>query len=161
MKLQFNFDKINVGANNKIPTIEIKINNTTLYTGVVVESLEVVTDSLPTNKLEILFLNKEDSDTVCDKLGKITSDMNFNLCRLIIDDNDLEELIWQGYYVTDQNQTHPSCLFFGPRGKFELIFEHPILRWILKTRNEKNHNDPNWEEDYNYYINACKILNNM
>lgn len=162
MQLTFNFEKINLGPNNKRPEIKITINNATIYVGVVKDSIMLdQISSLDNNQLEIAFLNKEHSDTVCNQTGDIIDDMNFSLSKIIIDDNDLEELIWQGQYCSLNNDVYPSCLFFGPPGRFDLLFEYPILRWILKVRNDLNHNDPNWEEDYNYYTTACKILNNL
>lgn len=162
MQLTFNFEKINLGPNNKRPEIKITINNATIYVGVVKDSITLdQISSLDNNQLEIAFLNKEHSDTVCNQSGDIIDDMNFSLSKIIIDDNDLEELIWQGQYCSSNNDVYPSCLFFGPPGRFDLLFEYPILRWILKVRNNLNHNDPNWEEDYNYYTAACKILNSL
>jgi hypothetical protein len=160
MKLHFKFDQINFGPGNKEPMIDLKLNNHSLYQGPVLAQLDVETDAGEKNCLQIMFTNKEHSDTVCDSAGKIVNDMNFNLTKIVIDDHDLEELIWQGKYVSDKNE-YPSCLFFGPAGQFVLNFDYPVLRWILKTRHDINQQDLNWEEDYNYYVNACKILNNL
>ncbi len=160
MKLHFKFDQINPGPGNKVPVIDLRLNDRSLYQGPVVPELNCVADPDEHNCLEILFTNKQDSDTVCDSAGNIIGDMNFNLAKIIIDDNDLEELIWQGTYVANDKE-YPSCLFFGPLGRFVLKFDHPILKWILKTRHDINQADPNWEEDYNYYVNACKTLSNL
>lgn len=162
MQLTFNFENINLGPNNKLPEIKITINSATIYVGAVTENITLdQISTLDNNLLEIVFLNKEHSDTVCNQSGDIINDMNFSLTKIIIDNNDLEELIWQGQYCSLNNDVYPSCLFFGPPGRFKLLFDYPILRWILKVRNELNQNDPNWEEDYNYYITACKILNSL
>ena len=161
MKLQFVFENINTGPNNKVPEIEIKLNSKSLYLGHVQELIHAEDLGQDSNLLEIAFLNKQFSDTKCDEHNNIVEDMNFSLQRIVIDNYDLEELIWQGQYVTPNNQTYSACLFFGPVGQFELRFDSPILKWILKSRHEKQQNDPNWEEDYNYYVNACILLNSL
>lgn len=160
MKLHFEFDHINFGPNHRTPVIDIKLNHQTLYHGPVVCELDLHCANNHTNCLEIFFVNKDFSDTACDANGTIVADMNFCLEKIVIDDTDFEELIWQSTYVCE-DQTLNGCLFFGPKGRFVIDFEYPLLRWILKTRNSINGLDPNWEEDYNYYVNACKILNNL
>lgn len=161
MKLHFEFENINLGPNHKFPEIAINVNSELLYKGLVQEHINLNAQNQSVNQVEIIFLNKQNLDTECDSNGGIVSDMNFSIRRIVIDDYDLEELIWQGQYRAHDNQIYPGCLFFGPAGQFELEFENPVLKWILKTRHEKNQNDPNWEEDYNYYITACKILSNL
>jgi hypothetical protein len=160
MKLHFEFDNINCGPNNRVPVIDLRLNQQTLYYGPVVCELDLNSVDDPTSCLEIVFVNKDPSDTVCDTNGTITSDMNFCLKKIVIDNIDFEELIWQSKYVCE-DQTYNGCLFFGPKGRFVIDFEYPVLRWMLKTRHSINGLDPNWEEDYNYYVNACKILNNL
>ena len=85
---------------------------------------------------------------------------NFELENITLDNHDIQDLIWKGQYVSKDNVI-PSCLFFGPRGYFELHFEYPILKWILKTNHEDHNDDPTWEQDYNYYIEACQLLNKI
>lgn len=160
MKLHFEFDNINLGPQNRQPMIDLRLNNCSLYQGPVIAQLDLESVPNQTNCLEIFFVNKTPADTACDAVGNIVSDMNFCLSRIVIDDNNFEELIWQGKYVCDHAEL-ASCLFFGPQGKFVIDFEYPVLKWILKTRNTINGQDPNWEEDYNYYMNACKILTNL
>jgi hypothetical protein len=108
-------------------------------------------------QLVIEHWDKLPSDTIVQD-GKIIRDRSFELEKIVIDEYDIEELIWNSEFLADNGQTYPSCLFFGPPGKFVLNFYNPVLYWILKTRHEKNNNDPTWEEDYNYYQQACKIL---
>ena len=85
-------------------------------------------------------------------------DRSFELEQCIIDDYDLQELIWQSCFISTDGEIYESCLYFGPNGEFQLEFESPILRWILRTRHEKNNNDPTWEEDFEYYQQACNRL---
>ena len=110
--------------------------------------------------MKIFFDNKEDSDTKLDHENKIVADLNFELEQIIIDGHDIKNLIWNSEYVA-KGEKIPSCLFFGPKGHFEFKFDMPILKWILKSNHEKHNNDPNWEEDYNYYTEAWKLLSQI
>ena len=92
-----------------------------------------------------------------DDLGKIINDMNFEISKIIVDNIDFEDLIWNSTYVF-KDQIIEKCLFFGPNGKFIINWKMPVLKWFLETQHQLKNNDPNWEEDYEYYIEACKIL---
>jgi hypothetical protein len=153
MKLKLRFKNI-VDA----PKCKILIGNSELYSGPVLENYEYDHD-LATGpcSLVIEHWDKLPTDTIVHD-NKIVRDRSFELDQIIIDDYDLEELIWNSEFLANDGQRYSSCLFFGPNGKFILDFHNPVLYWILKTRHEKNNNDPNWEEDYNYYQQACKIL---
>lgn len=140
------------------PTCDVLINNKILYSGVVKEKIDIQTDILGNIDLSIKFTNKTSSDTKVDINGKIVSDKNFELVQIIIDDYNIEELIWNSQYISDNGDVYKSCLFFGPPGKFTILLENPILPWILRTRHEQNGSDPTWEEDYLYYKTACKLL---
>ena len=159
MNIILNFDSINLGSNNKIPEIAVTVNGVTLYTGIVESIINFDTDADGEVILRIEYINKLGTDTVVDSNGAIVTDMNFTLASITVDSIAFEELIWNSVYVAEDN-TYPNCLFFGPAGYFEIKFTVPVLAWLLKTRNDKNNNDPNWEEDYNYYVKACKILAN-
>ena len=74
-----------------------------------------------------------------------------------MDGIDLKHLIWESRYIS-QDDIIESCLFFGPKGHWEINFDSPILKWILRTNNDKNKNDPDWEEGYKYYEEACLKL---
>jgi hypothetical protein len=93
--------------------------------------------------------------------GVIIADKNFTLKKVVIDEYDIEELIWTSIFVDVNNNLIPSCLFFGPNGTFTLEFGEPVLKWILKSRQEKNNNDPSWEEDYNYFVQACRLVEDL
>ena len=129
-----------------------------LYSGIVLPSFEY-NHSFVEGQYQLIIehWDKLPTDTIV-KDGKIIRDRSFELDKIVIDGYDLEELIWASKFLAEDGQIYPSCLFFGPNGQFKLDFYNPVLYWILKTRHEKNNNDPNWEEDYNYYQQACKIL---
>lgn len=140
------------------PQCRIFVNTQEVAAGLVQSHYSInaeVNDGIAT--LIIEHCNKRPEDTVV-KNGIIVRDRSFELDRIEIDGYDLEELKWDSEFHATDGAVYPSCLFFGPNGKFILNFESPALRWILKMRHEKNNNDPHWEEDYNYYTQACRLL---
>jgi len=143
------------------PKCKILVNDLELYSGPVLSDFEY---NYPHTDGKCLLViehwDKLPSDTIVQD-GRIVRDRSFELDKIVIDEYDIEELIWNSEFLAQDGQTYPSCLFFGPTGKFILNFYNPVLHWVLKTRHEKNNNDPNWEEDYNYYQQACKILKQM
>ena len=153
MKLKLKFKSI-IDA----PKCKILVNDIELYSGPVLPDFEYkCTDTDGQCQLVIEHWDKLPSDTIVQH-GKIVRDRSFELEKIIIDEYDIEELVWNSEFLAKDGQTYPSCLFFGPPGKFILNFYNPVLYWILKIRHEKNNNDPTWEEDYNYFQQACKIL---
>jgi len=151
-RFEFYFKNINnIGA--KIPQIEIRLNDSTIYTGQVKNQIVTEAMTMGQNKLEIAFVNKVNRDTIVNAHGDIVKDLNFELDRVVIDHRDIEHLIWDSHYRHAGGKID-GCLFFGPLGSFILEFETPVLKWMLKTNHEKNNNDPEWEEDYNYYTEA-------
>jgi len=153
MKLQIIFKNI-VDS----PKCKITVANQELYSGLVNNeyNYDIELDEGPCS-LVIEHWDKLPSDTVVAD-GKIVKDRSFELESIVIDDYNLEELIWESKFFAENGNVYPSCLFFGPNGKFIIDLYNPVLYWILKTRHEKNNNDPDWEEDYNYYQQACRIL---
>ena len=162
--IELRFKNINI-VNNKQPLVRVVINDVELLHESVKTKMitPLVINNQPVqekNILKIYFDNKEDSDTKLDYENKIVEDLNFELEKIIIDGHDVKELIWNSEYVT-KTEKISSCLFFGPKGHFEFKFDMPILKWILKSNHEKHKNDPNWEEDYNYYTEAWKLLSQI
>jgi hypothetical protein len=153
MNLTLHFKNINCD-----PDCSVVINGQVLYAGPVTETINVKYQTLGTVNLSIRFTNKLPGDTVVDTNGTIIKDKNFELEKLVVDDYEFDELIWDSQYRADHGDVYSSCLFFGPPGEFLITFSNPILPWLLKTKHNKYNNDPNWEEDYNYYTQACKLL---
>lgn len=153
MKLYLEFDHI-----VDDPMCNIVVNDQQLYSGAVQPiydfELDVVDGDI---SLCIEHWDKRPEDTVVEN-GKIVCDRSFELKQIKVDNYDLEELIWQSEFRAADGAVYKSCLFFGPNGCFVLNFTKPVLGWILKTRHTLNNNDPTWEQDYHYYIQACKIL---
>ena len=153
MKLQLKFKNI-----IDTPMCVIRVNDQELYRGTVPDQYSKEFDFYDIDAiLMIEHIDKNPQDTIV-KDGIIIRDRSFELDQIIIDGYDLEELKWASEFRAQDGAVYTSCLFFGPNGKFVLKFSNPVLHWILKTRHEKNNNDPHWEEDYNYYQQACKIL---
>ena len=156
LTLKFN----NIVDVNGLPKIKISINGELLENCVVSESIDISMTDSDLVRLKIEHHGKNpNTDTIVED-GTIVKDRSFELDSIIVDGYDLEELKWQSQFVTEQGETLDKCLFFGPNGTWTIDFERPVLRWILKTRHELNDNDPTWEEDYNSYVSACKLLSN-
>lgn len=159
IKLKFK----NINSCNGVPELKISVNGIQVYDNLVQPEIEF--EQLVSAKdimLVIEHYNKNpDTDTLVDNNFRIVKDKNCELDSIIIDEYDIEELKWQSYYLTCENEKLEGCLFFGKNGKFYLNVSQPILKWILRTRNEILNNDPDWEQDYESYISACKLLNKL
>ena len=153
MKLHLEFTNI-----VDLPKCKIFVNDQELYSGNVCPSydFDIAIAEGPAS-IRIVHWDNTPQDTIVEN-GIIIHDRSFELVKLVIDDYDLEELIWLSEFRATDGTIYPSCLFFGPNGDFVLESTLPVLPWILGTRHATNNNDPDWEQDYNYYITACKIL---
>ena len=154
------FFKNITSVNGKIPRCRIELNGRGIFAGQVENKITLTAKAKEKNKIRIHFDNKESKDTVVDENGKIKEDLSFELQKLKIDGKDIKHLIWQSKYVTGNTEIE-SCLFFGPKGFFEFAFEMPILKWFLKTNHNINNNDPDWEQDYNFYNEAWQKLSKI
>ena len=156
MRLRLEFSNI---VDN--PCCLVSVNQQQLYKGNVRSELVLFSaDTIGSVELKITHFDKKPEDTVVVD-GEIVQDRSFTLEKIIVDDYNFQELIWESEFRADNNEVYPSCLFFGPNGDFIINFQLPILPWILKTRHQKNNNDPNWEQDYNYYAQACQLLSEI
>ena len=159
VNFEFKFKNINP-VNNKYPICRIELNSNDIFSGKVEQRIVLDADTQENNVLRIFFENKGNKDTILDDNNQIKQDLNFELEKLTIDGIDLQHLIWESRYVA-KDSVIDSCLFFGPKGFWELKFDIPVLKWFLKTNHNKNNNDPTWEEDYKYYKESCQILNKI
>ena len=159
VEFEFKFKNIN-SVNNKYPICRIEFNDADIFSGKVEQRIVLNADTQENNVLRIFFENKRGKDTILDDNNQIKQDLNFELEKLTIDGIDLQHLIWESRYVA-KDSVIDSCLFFGPKGFWELKFDAPVLKWFLKTNHDKNNNDPTWEEDYKYYKESCQILNKI
>jgi hypothetical protein len=156
MKLQLQFKNI-----IDEPCCTIRVNDQILFSGITQsEHVFDVNVALGQCQLTIQHWDKLPEHTKVEH-GVIVRDRSFELERCVLDGYDLQELIWNSQFVADDGQIYESCLFFGPNGEFQLNFENPPLRWILHSRHKRNNNDPHWEEDFEYYQQACKRLQLM
>jgi hypothetical protein len=156
MKIQLQFKNI-----VDEPRCTIRINSHILFSGIV-QPQHVFDADVPQGAccLTIKHWDKLPEHTIVEQ-GVIVRDRSFELERCVLDDYDLQELIWSSRFVAVGGEIYESCLYFGPNGEFQLDFENPPLRWILRTRHKRNNNDPHWEEDFDYYQQACKRLQLM
>jgi len=156
MKLKLEFDNI-----VDRPCCSVTVNQQQLYRGEVRPELTLFSKDLTDRvELKITHYDKKPEETVVVD-GKIVQDRSFTLEKIIVDNYSFDELIWESKFYADTGEVYPSCLFFGPNGNFVIDFQLPVLPWILKTRHQKNNNDPNWEQDYNYYEQACQLLSQI
>lgn len=154
MNIQIKFKNI-----NRNPKCRIFLNKTKLYEGIVNEHYNFdVNDDSYNVELEIEHFDKFPNETIVNDNGEIIDDRSFELESLIIDDQNFEELIWESKFVDDHGNIYNSCLFFGPNGKFVIEFTQPVLRWMLEFRYKRDGGDPLWEENFNLYYKAWKLL---
>lgn len=160
MKLELNFKNIN--SCNGVPLLKISVNQQVCWDNPVQEkiSLEYAIDVERIN-LTVEHYGKNNLTDTISHNGLITQDKNCELDSIVVDGYNLAELKWRSYYQTQDGERLDQCLFFGKNGCWHLTFDLPILRWILKTQHETKNNDPHWEEDYENYIQACKLINNL
>lgn len=150
----------NIQDCNGLPLIRIHINDAVVFENPVCPLITVQCHPVSNQiKLRIEHYGKDPvADTVVDN-GVIVQDRSCELDSIEVDDYDLQELKWHSAYHCEDGTVLDKCLFFGKPGTWRIEFELPVLKWILKTRHEINHNDPGWQEDYESYVRACKLLN--
>lgn len=151
----------NINSVQGVPVLNIAINNQKVWSGNVQPEICVTHPAEGNISLSINHVDKDPSKHCIVENGQIIADRNCELDQVIVDGYNIEELKWLSCYVTEDNEVIDKCLFFGKNGTWAIEFELPILRWILKTRHELLNNDPNWEQDYESYIAACRLLNNL
>ena len=150
----------NIQHCNGLPLIRIYINDAVVFENEVCPLIMLQCHPVDNQiKLRIEHYGKNPVvDTVVVD-GVIAQDRSCELDTIEIDDYNLQELKWHSAYHCEDGTVLDKCLFFGKPGTWHMAFELPVLRWILKTRHEINHNDPNWQQDYESYVIACRLLN--
>ena len=150
----------NIQDCNGLPNIRISINDAVVFENPVCALISVLCHPVDNKiNLSIEHYGKNPvTDTVVEN-GVIAQDRSCELDAIEVDGYDLEELKWLSAYHCDDGTVLDKCLFFGKNGTWRIEFELPVLRWILRTRHEINHNDPDWAEDYESYVRACRLLN--
>jgi hypothetical protein len=150
----------NIQLCNGLPNIRIVINDAVVFENTVCPLITV--QCHPVDNKITLRIEHYGKDPVVDTVvehGVIVQDRSCELDTIEVDGYDLEELRWHSAYHCDDGTVLDKCLFFGKPGTWHMSFDLPVLRWILKTRHEINNNDPDWQEDYESYISACRLLN--
>jgi len=150
----------NIQHCNGLPLIRIQINDAVVFENEVCPLITVQCHPVDNQiKLRIEHYGKDTSkDTVVEN-GVIVQDRSCELDTIEVDGYSLEELKWHSAYHCDDGSVLDKCLFFGKPGTWHMVFELPVLKWILKTRHEINNNDPDWQQDYESYVSACRLLN--
>jgi hypothetical protein len=150
----------NIQDCNGLPRIRIVINDTVVFENEVCPLITIQCHPVDNKiNLSIEHHGKDPSTDTVVVDGAIVQDRSCELDTIEIDGYDLQELKWHSAYHCDDGTVLDKCLFFGKNGTWRIAFELPALRWILRTRHEINGNDPNWSEDYESYVRACRLLN--
>ena len=151
----------NIQLCNGLPNIRIVINDAVVFENTVCPLITIQCHPVD-NKIN-LSIEHYGKDPAVDTVvvdGMIVQDRSCELDTIEVDDYDLEELKWHSAYHCADGTVLDKCLFFGKNGTWYIAFELPVLRWILQTRHEINNNDPTWQEDYESYVRACRLLSN-
>jgi hypothetical protein len=151
----------NINSVQGVPVLDIAVNNQIVWSGDVQPEIQILHTDSDNISLSVNHVGKDPSVHCVVENGQIVADRNCELDQVIVDGYDIEELKWLSNYTTIDNEVIDKCLFFGKNGTWNIKFELPILRWILKTRHNLLNNDPNWQQDYESYIAACKLLNKL
>lgn len=150
----------NIQPCNGLPNMRISINDAVVFENTVCPLIMIQCHPV-SNKIDLSiehYSKDPTTDTVVEN-GVIVQDRSCELETVEVDGYDLQELKWLSAYHCDDGTVLDKCLFFGKNGTWRIAFELPALRWILQTRHEINGNDPDWAEDYESYVRACKLLN--
>lgn len=153
----------NIQNCNGLPNIRISINAIVVYEDSVCPLLMLTCPGISDHRVQLKiehYDKNSESDTVVVN-GMIVQDRSCELDTIEVDGYDLEELKWHSVYYCDDGTVLNKCLFFGKNGSWQINFELPVLQWMLRTRHEINNNDPTWQEDYESYVIACKLLNKL
>lgn len=150
----------NIQDCNGLPNIRIVINDAVVFENTVCSLITIQCHPVDNKiNLSIEHYGKDPSTDTVLADGVIVQDRSCELDTIEVDGYDLQELKWLSVYHCDDGSVLDKCLFFGKNGTWHMAFELPVLKWILRTRHEINHNDPDWSEDYESYVRACRLLN--
>jgi hypothetical protein len=150
----------NIQDCNGLPNIRIVINDAVVFENTVCSLITIQCHPVDNKiNLSIEHYGKDPSTDTVLADGVIVQDRSCELDTIEVDGYDLQELKWLSVYHCDDGSVLDKCLFFGKNGTWRIAFELPALRWILRTRHEINRNDPDWSEDYESYVRACRLLN--
>jgi hypothetical protein len=150
----------NIQDCNGLPNIRIVINDAVVFENTVCPLITVQCHPVDNKiNLSIEHYGKDPSTDTVVVDGAIVQDRSCELDTIEVDGYDLQELKWSSAYHCNDGTVLDKCLFFGKNGTWRIAFELPALKWILRTRHEINRNDPNWSEDYESYVSACRLLN--
>tara|TARA_B100000214_G_C23958998_1_gene624319 strand:- start:1141 stop:1614 length:474 start_codon:yes stop_codon:yes gene_type:complete len=135
------------------PFVDVKVNDTSYYTGKITSSIDkptIIEFTAPCEEgkeytLKIVRSNKGARDTVLDHDKKIIKDQLLNIKNIQIDDIDIDALIFEGEYRPDypepwlsQQQTKPPAVLknsvnLGHNGTWSLKIKSPFYMWLLEN----------------------------
>jgi hypothetical protein len=134
MKFDLMFEQI-----SDLATCSITMNSITLYEGKV----------LPTHSFE--------TDGGCLEIHSSNHEI-FELKHVTIDNQSLDEVLWNTAYFTNGTETRLGGLCFNSPGKIVLEVTSPFNEWLTVEKHKRYKTDPMFAEDFAYYEKACQLL---
>lgn len=134
MKFDLMFEQI-----SDLATCSITMNSILLYEGKV----------LPTHSFEV--------DSGCLEIHS-TNNETFELKHVNIDNQSLDEVLWNTAYFTNGLEIRLGGLCFNSPGKIVLEVTSPFNEWLTVEKHKRYKTDPMFAEDFAYYEKACQLL---
>lgn len=138
-KLAFTIEPL--GASSSL-TIQVKVDQTTVFDGAVVDAVpieHVVLDDEGSHELTISLLGKTNNDTKLSADGNIIEDAAIKCSNFTADDVDINQLVTDlSTYTHDFNGNADGVVekfygIMGCNGTVRLEFSTPIYIWILEN----------------------------
>ena len=82
----------------------------------------------------------------------------FELKHVTIDNQSLDEVLWDTAYFTNGTETRLGGLCFNSPGKIVLEVSTTFIEWLTEEKNKRYKTDPMFAEDFAYYEKACQLL---
>ena len=133
------------------PHVLIKVNNTEYYNGIVQDKRIIdftVNELDKKQELTITLINKSPNKDTIVKDGKIVMDKLVNIEKIVLDEVDIRENIWEATYkpiypepwATQQAEagnklpeTLKNVTQMGHNGTWTLTFTSPFYMWLLEN----------------------------
>ena len=156
------------------PQIHIMFNGNTLFNNTLAEGIHELTFPLKynytnKNQLEILFTNKQDSDTIIDNDGNILKDKKVEIIEFIMDDIDIAHhyLFVESavkYYEGDKLVSGHYMGFWQPNSRMVVTFKDSIpieaiinRKFLLNYQKKTNEARP-WSREVDKIVNLLDQL---
>ena len=120
---------------DKPPKIKIDVNDDVMWDGEIKDEKVIEFDKkIPDNievKLNITLYNKTANQTVIED-EKTIKDQLLHILNIVIDEIDMEDLVWSAEYTIDNVVKH-RVTTLGENGVWCLKFKTPLYLWFLES----------------------------